>query len=354
MIYPNRGSTLNADNFRFDGWSPPKQDDVLASRALNLALRSDASEYAGYATKGEKLDCASQMDNTAASAKLQRDVAAVYTTTTQLQNAGWILVADDAAEIASDRVRISGYLDGTLMDGIGVDLASNVAADWRWIVGEDGVLTSSEYATALENLDDTADAQYKCWYNVAGGLIIVDYAWSPSYIISQNEDEDWWPEDVTAPTISKLSDVIYMEWASQAGTDLTSLQYVIQLNVVNVGSRLVMNTAMQARSSDWSEPVVFQQGSTEFNALLGSPNGNPQAWLLINHKADLGIKTVYSIMIWTSSTPVSGQNEIKDDATAKTRNMCWVEDADYYGLCQHMLFTFEDVSTSDEDAMDLS
>lgn len=202
-----------------------------------------------------------------------------------------------------------------------------------------------------------AEAQYKCWYNVAGGLIIVDYAWSPSFIISENEDNDWWPEDVTAPAVSKLSDVIYIEWASQAsaaGTDVATLQYVIQLNVVNVGSRLAMNMAMQARNNDWSSPEVFTQGSTEFNALLGSPNGNPQAWLLINHKADLGVKTVYSITVWTSSTIVSGQNEIQDDDDAKTRSMCWVEDAGYYGLCQHMLFTFEDVSTSTEDAMDLS
>ncbi|KAJ5159934.1 uncharacterized protein N7482_006938 [Penicillium canariense] len=210
------------------------------------------------------------------------------------------------------------------------------------------------HVTALEELDDTAEAQYKCWYNVAGGLILVDYAWSPSYIIGENDDNDWWPEDVTAPAVSKLSDLIYMAWASQAGTDLTSLQYVVQLNVVNVGSRLAMNMAMQARNNDWSEPEIFTQGSTEFNALPGSPNGNPQAWLLINHKADLGIKTVYSIMLWTSSTVVSGQSEIDDDNSAQKRKMCWVEDADYYGLCQHMLFTFEDVSTSDEDAMDLS
>ncbi|KAJ5642540.1 hypothetical protein N7490_006540 [Penicillium lividum] len=217
-----------------------------------------------------------------------------------------------------------------------------------------------EYTTALEDLDDLAEAQYKCWYNVAGGLIIVDFAWAPSYIYGEYSGSDWWPTSITANTIedldvSKLSDVMYIAWASAAGDAVDTLQYVIQLDVVNANTRIVMNTAMQNRNQDWSSPEVFEQGSTEFNALLGSPNGNPQAWLLINHKADLGVKTVYSIMLWTSSTVVSGEsNEIKDIDRAKERSMCWVQEEDYYGLCQHMLFTFEDVSTSDEDAMDLS
>ncbi|KAJ5556385.1 hypothetical protein N7494_000300 [Penicillium frequentans] len=300
------------------------------------------------------------MDSTAASARLGRDVEAAYTTTEDLNDAGWILITDDAAEIASDQERISGYLSGELLDGLSVNLANNVVADWKWAVGEDGVLTKDEYDEALENLDNTAEAQYKCWYNVAGGLIIVDFAWSPSFIVGENENEDWWPEDVTldtveALTVSKLSDVIYIEWASQASSNVATLQYVIQLNVVNADSRLVMNTAMQNLNKDWSEPEVFKQGSTEFNALLGSPNGNPQAWLLINHKEDLGVKTVFSIMLWTSSTIVEGEsNEITDDKTAQNRKMCWIDESNYFGLCQHMLFTFEDVSTSDEDAMDLS
>lgn len=147
----NTESTLNADNFRFDlSWSLPKQDHVLASRAVNIATRTDASEYAGYAAKGENLDCVSQMDNAAASVKLRRDPAAVYTTTAQLENAGWILVTDSDEDIASDRTRISGYLDDEeddddaenfyMMDGISVDLANNNVADWKWVVGEDGVL----------------------------------------------------------------------------------------------------------------------------------------------------------------------------------------------------------------------
>ncbi|KAJ5714423.1 uncharacterized protein N7483_011604 [Penicillium malachiteum] len=357
----NTESTLNADNFRFDlSWSVPKEDHDLACRAIDLASRTDGSYYAARAQRGSNLECATQMDSTTASARLGQDVAAQDTTTTDMENAGWILITDSDSEIANDRTRISGYLDGTLLDGLSVDLASNVPADWKWVVRESVVLTKAEYDEAVDNLDDMAEAQYKCWYNVAGGLIIVDYAWAPSYIYNENNDYEWWPTSITtstinALTVSKLSDVIYNEWASQAGSSVDTLQYVIQLNVVNANSRIVMNTAIQNRNSDWSQPEVFKQGSTEFNALLGSPNGNPQAWLLINHKADLGIKTVPSIMLWTSSTIVAGEsNTIDDDDKAKERSMCWVEEEGYYGLCQHMLFTFDDVSSSDEDAMDFS
>lgn len=120
------------------------------------------------------------------------------------------------------------------------------------------------------------------------------------------------------------------------------------------------------------EEEVFYPGSEAFDALLGSPNGNAQAWILINHKAQLGVKTVSSIRIWTSSTIVAGQPNVFPDTEdggveAEARNMCYIyyddpeedgifeDDGDgYWGLCEHMLFTFEDVSTSDEDAMDLS
>lgn len=136
------GSTLNADNFRFNlSWRVPKKDHALAGRAVDLAPRTDTSYYNTRAQRGRDLDCATQMDSTAASARLGRDVEAAYTTTEDLNNAGWILITDDAAEIASDQKRISRYLSGELLDGLSVNLANNVVADWKWAVGEDGVLT---------------------------------------------------------------------------------------------------------------------------------------------------------------------------------------------------------------------
>ncbi|KAJ6088662.1 hypothetical protein N7486_009923 [Penicillium sp. IBT 16267x] len=173
------------------------------------------------------------------------------------------------------------------------------------------------------------------------------------------ENSDWWPEDVELPAVNKLSDVMYIEWATQAGADVATLQYVIQLNAMNKDLRRVMNLAMQA--DGWSEPGTFYQVSRAYQALLGCPNGNPQAWALINHKTALGLGS--TVLRSGSVVNANGNNQIDDEAIAKEREMCWVEEEGYFGLCQHILFTFEDVPSSDvidlsssdnDDIMDLS
>jgi len=177
---------------------------------------------------------------------------------------------------------------------------------------------------------------------------------------------------------------MYIEWKSQAA-DVTTLKHVIHLDVVSLGTRSAMTLAMASRGSNWSQPEVFykdgdeDEESTAIDALLGSPNGNPQARTLSNHKAQLGVKTVSSIEIWTSSTIVAGEPNVYPDTDeggekAKVRNMCYIyndsqeeeeysnsEDEDmeepaegFWGVCEHMLFTFEDLSSIQEEAMDLS
>ncbi|KAJ5768712.1 hypothetical protein N7520_003271 [Penicillium odoratum] len=329
----NTEPTLNANNFRFDlSGSIRKQDHALASRAVDLGPRDLYSDYATYSAKGNRLICLTKMDDAAAAAKLDRDPAAEYTTVAEMEAAGWVSSTDklSAAEIADANTKMEGYLSGTLMSSIGVDLSNNELVDWRWTVGEDGVLTAEDLE---ENTGETAAAQYQNWYNVQGGLIIVNLAWSPGYVVGQNSDQEWWPEDVTDDTVTalnvkQLSDVMYIEWASQA-TDVTSLEYVIPLNVVNPGTRSAMTLAMASVASTWSTPEVFYPGSEAFDALVGSPNGNAQAWILINHKAQLGVKTISSIRVWTSSTIKAGQPNVFPDteewaAEADKRNMCYI------------------------------
>jgi len=60
----------------------------------------------------------------------------------------------------------------------------------------------------LENTGDTAAAQCQCWYNVEGGLIIVKLAWSPSYIVGENSDPEWWPEGITQETVTELETAV--------------------------------------------------------------------------------------------------------------------------------------------------
>ena len=416
MILLNRGLTLVTLLFflvvlfvsdswaKVAPWRDPRQNHALARRAN--------SDYDTCITKGSTLECATRMENDEAKTYFKgKSVVATYTTKDGLNTAGWAIVPNVEPELVDDRERITKYLNGISLGGKSVDMAETVAVDWQWKVsGVDPTtqkvctyvashiffefspfLCRDDYPmdtyhtvmlrTYLKTLyandqilfiqqTRSVDAEYKCWYNVAVGLIIVDLAWSPDYIIKQNEDEAWWPAGTVAPAVSKLSDVMYIEWATQAAasatTDVTALKYAIQLNVVNLASRGVISQAMKGKGAS---PGTFKQGSTEFQALLGCPNGGAQAWVLINHKDTLGLKTISSIVIWTNSDLIDDEYEIQDGDTADERNMCWVTvevdddedwdpdsdeypDGGYYGLCYHMLFTFTDVPSS--DAMDLS
>jgi hypothetical protein len=42
----------------------------------------------------------------------------------------------------------------------------------------------------------------------------------------------------------------------------------------------------------------LKAGEPNFNALLRTPNGSGVAWLLIDHKAQMGIKTIASISLF--------------------------------------------------------
>ncbi|PYI13126.1 hypothetical protein BO99DRAFT_298696, partial [Aspergillus violaceofuscus CBS 115571] len=94
------------------------------------------------------------------------------------------------------------------------------------------------------------------------------------------------------PAIQQLSDVMWIEWAAQAaaaGVDASSLQYIFQMNVVNLDTRAVIDRAMGGvPAHQWQGYTDFSVESEAGYALLGSVNGNPQAGILINHKGALG------------------------------------------------------------------
>ena len=120
----NTESTLDADNFRFDlSWSLQKQDHALASRAVDLALRTVYSDYNAFATKGNNFICLTEMDNAAAAKKLVRDPAAKYTTVAEMKAAGWIPYTGTAMEIADAQGKMRGYLSETL-----------IGLAWIWII----------------------------------------------------------------------------------------------------------------------------------------------------------------------------------------------------------------------------
>jgi hypothetical protein len=147
-----------------------------------------------------------------------------------------------------------------------------------------------------------------------------------------------WPSNGVLPNIRQLSDVMWIEWANQATVNEvqpSNIQYIFRMNVVNIDTRNIILSVIPSSAYDnvnfggyWDFDASAEAGQ----ALLGTPNGNAQAWFLINHKNALGadqtdeenitgLKTISKVRIWKNS----GENcEIGIDYTMAP--------------CLHMLF----------------
>lgn len=185
-------------------------------------------------------------------------------------------------------------------------------------------------------------ANYQCWYNVPAGAIIVDLAWSPSYKVKEMSDEQW-PSGSQFPAIQQLSDVMWIEWAAQAtagGADASSLKYIFQMDIVNLNTRAVIERAMGGvPAKEWVGYTDFETTSEAGYALLGTPNGNPQTWILINHKDALGADQ-------TDPNEITGLKKISKIRIWTNKALCYIEDLGD-GPCYHMLFFIDTVSEPD-------
>ena len=110
--------------------------------------------------------------------------------------------------------------------------------------------------------------------------------------------------------LRQWSDVAWLNWqheCSVAGTDVSGLKAVIRFSISNTDAEGVIATVTNgATIGGYKNPMTFEAGSDNFNALLGTPNGSGVAWLLINHKAQMGPKTLSSISLFRSKDPLGG------------------------------------------------
>jgi hypothetical protein len=101
------------------------------------------------------------------------------------------------------------------------------------------------------------------------------------------------------PKLDHWSDIAYLQWLSKA-YEGSNLRYVLRYGVINHDTRFVVNfLGLQSGLivSEWPGRT-YRAGSPEFSALLGSPNGSGVAYLLIQHKRQLGHKTVDRVTIF--------------------------------------------------------
>ena len=108
-------------------------------------------------------------------------------------------------------------------------------------------------------------------------------------------------ENKILPDIRAWSDVVFLEWKTQAqanGHDVQGLKYVIRYEIVNPSTVLIAERAAGLwRRAGWPG-LTFFMDDDRARAVLGTPNGAGVAYLLATHKEQLGDKTIESTQLW--------------------------------------------------------
>ncbi|KAK3078934.1 hypothetical protein LTS18_006252, partial [Coniosporium uncinatum] len=125
------------------------------------------------------------------------------------------------------------------------------------------------------------------------------------------------------PDLQLWSDVVFLEWARRASNDdddddgvgansIKNLKFVLRLWIVNVETCDVIAHALrrlhpareESRLVHFENEADIPVESEEGKALLGTPNGRGVAWLLVQHRRQLGRKTVAGVRVWVDGTCV--------------------------------------------------
>lgn len=177
-----------------------------------------------------------------------------------------------------------------------------------------GTNPNTDIATVKENWKHSrswTDAQgrqvlptygyYKNDYNIDHGFIVAEQIFAPSY-----EGPQQIPAVTNYPILQYWSDVSFIIYATKcnfARKPLGSFRAVLQHAIANAPTERIILQALRAiGSEDFTEwpGVTFNSLNfpDEFAAILGTPNGRGTAWMLLQHRAQFGWKTVVGIRVW--------------------------------------------------------
>lgn len=101
------------------------------------------------------------------------------------------------------------------------------------------------------------------------------------------------------PALQRWSDVAYLQW-SMCTEASDPLKFVLQYHVKNPAAEAVVqliNSVNDTEVMPWPG-TTYETATEEGLALLGTPNGIGVAYLLIQHKANLGHKTIDKITVF--------------------------------------------------------
>ena len=115
------------------------------------------------------------------------------------------------------------------------------------------------------------------------------------------------------PSLKHWSDVAYLQWAKHA-KDSSNLRCVLRISIKNPTTKAVVQHIMKdtLAKGDESRSLRTEDDPDHVAALLGTPNGVGVAWLLIQHKRQLGLKTVEKVTVHCDDKSTMGDDGTVD------------------------------------------
>ncbi|KAH6025740.1 hypothetical protein HBI83_061410 [Parastagonospora nodorum] len=142
-------------------------------------------------------------------------------------------------------------------------------------------------------------AHYEFIINNKGGAIYGLYLEGPRASASR----EWYgnkkePPQDQLPHLKLLSDILWGYWVRD-NPDVKNIRYFFMLGISNDQTNQIIASCLKRAKKELKEwpGASFDTSTEEGHALLGSPNGAVFAYFLLQHKADIGHKTVAKITV---------------------------------------------------------
>jgi hypothetical protein len=130
---------------------------------------------------------------------------------------------------------------------------------------------------------------------VSGGIIGDDNE-SPLHSANSNGIP---PSSV--PDLRNWSDAVALHWKNETSKP-ENLNWIIRAHVVNDETRNIVVEALRKKKlpniPSFPGKYTFSMDTDEGLAMLGTPNGAAGGWMLAEHRAIFGIKTIESVTVW--------------------------------------------------------
>ncbi|KAF5529923.1 hypothetical protein FMEXI_13852 [Fusarium mexicanum] len=197
------------------------------------------------------------------------------------------------------------YLDEALA-GLG---ASDDLHHKSWMHTSGGIISTTNPGDLASGTNgEETGAYFRNSFIVNPGVIIADVNYAVSAATGGGDGK------MTVTHVKKWSDATWMQWdrvCTEADGDVKDLKYIIRSKIANYATLEIILRAILSRHEKnprrnkktigtWKNKLTFTvaKDKEEFPAILGSPNGSGAAFMLINHKKRLGVKTIKRIDVF--------------------------------------------------------